>query len=1106
MFNQNKSSLDGNIPSQCEGRHSGLSPISGVSTRYTEEELPQFLQALHAKHANTSGQHDSGQPPDAAAAYSDPAGKPTTTSDEPSNATETTSTGEGDTGTPGNSGEIPESEYFEEITKLKCDLFGRIRQEAKDSRYADSVIKLFDSVKLTVTQLRHILKQEHVLFEDATRYPGQPNDDAGPAPSPFCTGEFRQGVPQTRNVTQRVPKLVQAVIDGYNETYFNLFRGNGVVNNAHIHTSLLKRYLSCLIRQNNLDAYSLIGQQWLNNVSPGSPVVLTGAFINSTLEAYADKIARLKVPVLCVYQHYSQFHLGTEYSYVRDGTGNVLGCSAEGKCDFWTDVQLDLPYTGEWKGMNVETLIEFGPQRIAYINHIEPTPAVFRPFSRTDHSYKVKLVLPISPAKPHLLIGLFEEEQEEKKRNVHIIGYDPFLLLKSYDPKPPSLYDRLIAKIRSWWATTWCKQAIDYVGELFGKNNKMMNIAYNPNLCIFPEGEEDLYQLYYSNPVDPFSKLPYGVYYVDDDNIIQLHFGDPNANYTNLYSLFRLYAVRRGHSVVSTYKHMVENTCKIHPKMIPETDFSYQPTFESPLQAITARRPYRITINESPGYSVKLFGEEELRDYVVSYVTHKSVSAAASWRVVRAGLRNTMPYGTMLLDYRNFWTSMVCNGCFLKLTDLDPIPNVNHFKGKKRRKYQRLLETLGLKYSKARYELFCKMEALPLSNVLKKAVRIISPNNPVFNLLALNFFLTFEEILLATTTKFGTNLFAKGLNYENRWKTICKLAKLFKFCYSIDFKNFDAHHCDENYRQEIEFYMAIGLPLQLVKQLLEARHTGVIAYEAMMRCSGDLFTGSGNCLTVGTLFYPFLGNDCAIFCDGDDTLVFLNRRSDYEIISNHLWNRGYELGQPEVISLANGNWAIPFCQMTYCKDYYTRDLERMLNKCGNLTGSNFDALSKTILGKIQSFPLMQAHGIGFDYDLGKYVNGLDDSYETEYKHMLIENMEHYRPIDPRFISLTDRRSLISKITVKFDENKVKIFLTKLTNRPKLLRRLIKEVLIKEYNNQVNRTEYDEEITTRISNYISKHPDEAVTPVMQDMYRRMVTRLGTFEVIQPILPL
>lgn len=1104
MFSQTFSQ-DGKAPSQCEGRHSGPHFNSGLSSKYTEEELPQLLQALYAKHAKPSGKFSSSQPPDSSGESPLPAGDTTSASDEPNVGEQNASTREPDQRPEGETGELSEGDYFETITKLKCEVFKRIREEAVDSRYADSVIKLFDSVKLTASQLKHILSQEKVLFDDATRYPGQANTDVGPAPSPYCTGDFRQGVPQTRNVSQRVPRLVQAVIDGYNETYFNLFRGNGVVNNAHIHTSLLKRYLSCLIRENNYDAYSLIGQQWLNNINPGAPVVLTGAFINSTLETHAEKIRKLRTPVLFVYQHYSQFHLGNEYSYVRDAKGNVLGCSAEGKCDFWTDVQLDLPYTGEWHGMNVETLVEFGPQRICYINHVEPGAAVFRPFSRVDCSYKVKMVLPISPAKPHLLIGLFDEEKDEPRKNVHLIGYDPFLLLKSFTPKRKTIVEIIWEKIQTWWANTWIKRTTDSVFEFFGKENSLMNIVYNPNLCIFPEGEDDLYQLYYSNPVDPFSKLPYGVYYVDDENVIQLHFGDPNANYTNLYSLFRLYAVRKGHSVVSTYKYLVENTCKIHPKMIPETDFSYQPTFESPLEPITARRPYKITINEAPGYSVKLFGEQELREYVVSYVTHRSVSAAASWRVVRAGLQNTMPYGTMLLEYRQFWTNMVCRGCFLKFTNLDPIPDVNHFKGKKRRKYQRLLDSLGLKSAKARYELFCKMEALPLSNVLKKAVRIISPNNPVFNLIALNFFLSFEETLLATTTLFGTHLFAKGLNYENRWKTIRKLAKIFKFCYSIDFKNFDAHHCDENYRQEIEFYMAIGLPLVLVKQLLEARHTGVIAYTALMRCSGDLFTGSGNCLTVGALFYPFLGNDCAIFCDGDDTLVFLNRRSDYEIISSHLFNRGYELGQPEIISLANNDWAIPFCQMTYCKDYYTRDLERMLNKSGNLTGSNYDAIAKTILGKIQSFPLIQAHGINFDYDLGKFVNGLDDSYEIDYKNMLIENMEHYRPIDPRFIKLTDNKSLISKITSKFEENKMKIFLTKLDNRPKLLRRLIKQVLVKEFNTQVNRTEYDEEITTRIANYIRKHPDEAVNPIMQNIYRKMVKAQHRFEIIEPILP-
>lgn len=1085
------------------GRH--VQQNSDLPSLYTVDELLQLIQDLPAADEASSRQFNDVESPPCNGKQEQGNHDQTTSSDEPNtgrpepNSKRTPSQGKGDDKS------ISESEYFETITELKCEIFRRIKEEAGNTRYADTVIKLFDYVQFTARQLRYILSQDKILCDDRVKYPGQSNDDPGPAPTPYCTGSFRQGMPQTRNVSQRVPRLVQAVIDGYNETYFNLFRGNGVVNNSHIHTSLLKRYLSCLIRQNNYDAYSLIGQQWLNNVNPGAPVVLTGAFINSVLETYADKIKKLKTPVLAVYQHYSQFHLGTEYSYIKDSQGNVLGCSNEGKSDFWTDKELEIPYVGEWKGMNVETLVELGPQRICFINHVEPTPAVYQPFSKVDTSYKVKMVVPVKIAKPHLRIGLDEEEKDDDKpRNIHLVGYDPFLLLKSYTPRKPTLCERLTAWLKEWWEHTWLKRGHDALMDLLGLSKPVMNIVYNPNLCIFPEGEDDLYQLYYSNPIDPFSKLPYGVYYVDDDNVIQLHFGDPNANYTNLYSLFRLYAVRRGHSVVSTYKYLVEATCKIHPKMIPETDFSYQPTFESPLEPITARRPYKVTINEAPGYSVKLFGEQELRDYVVNYVTHRSVSAAASWRVVRAGLQNTMPYGTLLLEYRQFWAKMVCKGQFRKIKALDPFPNIAHFSGKKRRKYQRLYDTLGLKYSKARYSLFCKMEALPLSNVLRKAVRIISPNNPYFNLVALNFFLEFEETILNTMTQQGTHLFAKGLNYEERWLTIRKLAKMFKFCYSIDFKNFDAHHCDENYRQEIEFYMAIGLPLYLVSQLLTARHTGVISYTALMRCSGDLFTGSGNCLTVGALLFPFFGRDCAIFCDGDDTLVFLNRRSDYEMIKEHLWNRGYELGEPEVIPL-DGNWAVPFCQMMYCNDHYTRDLERMLNKCGNLSGSNFDTIAKTVLGKIQSFPIISAHGIEFNYDLGKFVNGLDDDYETDYKKMLTHNMDHYRPVDPRFINLLDDTSLIARITKKFEDNKIKIFATKLNNRPKLLRRLIKDVLISEYNKQVNRTQYDEEITTRISNYIKRHPDEALNPVMIETYNQMIVKQNRFEIIQPIVP-
>lgn len=1013
---------------------------------------------------------------------------------------------------PSDDKKLSKEDYAALIINLRAELVEKLNDQF-NVKYASCVAALLGHVSLTGNQYRHILKQRRFFFHDADVFKGTPCEDDGPTATPYASGEFRQGVPQKRKVTQRVPALVQAVIDGYNEKYSDIIRGNGVVNNAHLHTSVLKRYMSTMIKQNRLNSFAIVGQNWLSNAVNGGNCVLTGAFIGKVLEDEAERLADAKIPILAVIQHYSPgLHIGDEMSYICDKEGNVIGTSNGGTKDFWTDKNVDIPYSGEWHGMNVHTLVELGSQRLIYINHTRPTPPVYKDYVKNDSAYEISGMDHVTHGSYHYYMGLSsEEEDEDTTGHRRIVGFDPFLSYVCHTPEPdplPSRLKRIIRrKLRGTRLYGWyrgCRQFLGLPAPEF-------DVYLNPNLCQFPVEDDHLYQLYYSNPIDPVTGLPFGVYKLQKNSIVQLHFGDQSANYTNIWPLFKAYSVSKGFSEGSVYKDLVRRTCNMHPCILPDSAFSFQPVFESPLEPITARRPYRVQIKEVPGFSVKLFSEEELRTFVVNYVTKKAVSAAASWRVVRAGLQSVVPKGTLLAEYKRFWRKAVCGGTFDVITDTDDIPDVSHFTGKKRRKYQLLLDTLGTRFAKACYKLFCKMEALPLASVLKKAVRIISPNNPMFNLIVLSFFLKFEDKLLQTKSPLGQHYFAKGLNYEQRWRTIRALAKRYKYCYSIDFKNFDAHHCDDNYLQEIMFYKAIGLPDKYVEQLINARHTGVISYKALMRCSGDLFTGSGNCLTVGALLFPFCGKNFTFFCDGDDTLLFFNQKDDYEKVRLHLFDRGYELGPPEKVSCdrkdRNGDftYAIPFCQVLYHYDYYEKDLDRLLNKCGNLSGASTDAIARTILGKLQSFCILKAHGVKFDIDIMPYLNGLDDNYELDYKKFLITNLTHYQAINPRSFNWKIEDSLIANIARKFESNKVRIYTTMVANRPKLLVKLIKEVLEDEFARQTGQNITERELSRTIAARLDDEGFRAITPVLTNIYRELVREYTTFEIMPPQVP-
>lgn len=1007
---------------------------------------------------------------------------------------------------------LSKEDYAALIINLRALLIEKLNEKF-NVEYASRVATLLGHVTMTGNQYRHILKQQRFFFHDADVFKGNPCDDDGPTATPYASGEFRQGVPQKRKVTQRVPRLIQAVIDGHNERYSDIIRGNGIVNNSHLHTSVLKRYMSALIKQNKLNAFAIVGQNWLSNTVNGGNCVLTGAFIGKVLEDEAERLADAKIPILAVIQRYSPgLHIGDELSYICDNDGNALGTSNEGAKNFWTDKNVDIPYSGEWHGMNVHTLVELGSQRLIYINHTRPTPPVYKDYVKNDSAYDVAAVDHITHGSYHYYMGLSsEEEDEDTMGHRRIVGFQPFLSYFCHTPEPEPLPKRIKKTVRNKMRNTMFYNWYRNCRQFLGLPAPEFDVYLNPNLCQFPVEDDQLYQLYYSNPIDPVTGLPFGVYKLRKNSIVQLHFGDNSANYTNLWPLFKAYSVAKGYSDGSVYKDLVKRTCDIHPCILPDSSFAFQPVFESPLEPITSRRPYRVQIKEVPGFSVKLFNEEELRSFVVNYVTKKSVSAAASWRVVRAGLQSVVPKGTLLAEYKRFWRKAVCGGAFDVISDTDDIPDVTHFTGRRRRKYQLLLDSLGTRFGKACYKLFCKMEALPLASVLKKAVRIISPNNPMFNLIVLSFFLKFEHKLLNTKSPLGQHYFAKGLNYEQRWRTIRTLAKRYKYCFSIDFKNFDAHHCDDNYLQEIMFYKIIGLPDKYVEQLINARHTGVISYQALMRCSGDLFTGSGNCLTVGALLFPFCGKDFTFFCDGDDTLLFMNHLDDYEKVRCHLFDRGYELGPPEQIRCdmkdRNGDptYAIPFCQVVYHHEYYEKDLDRLLNKCGNLSGASLDAIARTILGKLQSFCILKAHGVKFDIDLMPYLNGLDDNYELDYKKFLITNLTHYQAINPRSFTWKTENSLIANIARKFESNKVRIYTTLVSNRPKLLTKLIKEVLKDEFARQTGQNITEKELSLKIAARLDEEGFRALTPVLSNIYRELVREYTTFEILPPQVP-
>jgi hypothetical protein len=334
-----------------------------------------------------------------------------------------------------------------------------------------------------------------------------------------------------------------------------------------------------------------------------------------------------------------------------------------------------------------------------------------------------------------------------------------------------------------------------------------------------------------------------------------------------------------------------------------------------------------------------------------------------------------------------------------KITDLDPTPDIFKYAGKKLKKYLAALENLGSHSSAPYYSTFLKIEAAAIEAINKKAVRMITPNNVMFNVLYKNFFSKFEHILLSfkdTTT--GLPLFAKGMNYNKRLETIREYSKYFRYVFPTDFKSFDSHHVGVAAEAEIHWYDKLGLPGKVGNKIINAIHDGIVKYFGAQRCSGDLYTGSGNCLTVGSLLFPYTSEDTAFLCDGDDTLIFTNDASVYARIMEGLLEYGYELDDVDPIDLTGPDYQVPFCQALYTKEHFTIDRNRALNKIMNITATNTNRAAEIILGKLQAIQYYSYFNIDFGVDLGPYLKHVEDQDGSlKYKRELIENPEglHY---------------------------------------------------------------------------------------------------------------
>lgn len=222
---------------------------------------------------------------------------------------------------------------------------------------------------------------------------------------------------------------------------------------------------------------------------------------------------------------------------------------------------------------------------------------------------------------------------------------------------------------------------------------------------------------------------------------------------------------------------------------------------------------------------------------------------------------------------------------------------IENYTGRKRTIYRNAkanVEQFGLGKRKAKLKSFIKLEKIADPT---RDPRTIQARSPEYNYLIGNYFKAFEHKLynIRGTRNLrkilpNSRCIAKCLSLVDRGNLIRDKMGQFKdpVCMSIDCSRFDSHVTKQQLVLEHMVYKKINQDPIFHKLLdLQYDNTGFTKHGLMYHCpggrmSGDMNTAQGNCvlmlimIVTARILYGPVNYD--IFVDGDDTLIFVDRK------------------------------------------------------------------------------------------------------------------------------------------------------------------------------------------------------------------------------------
>lgn len=263
---------------------------------------------------------------------------------------------------------------------------------------------------------------------------------------------------------------------------------------------------------------------------------------------------------------------------------------------------------------------------------------------------------------------------------------------------------------------------------------------------------------------------------------------------------------------------------------------------------------------------------------------------------------------------------------------------VKHYTGRKRRKYERAFERIGVTANQKKSSYitgFIKPDKYN-DRIYEKDPRMIQYRTPEYSAELAQYLKPMEKILYNIKGNGGKNelpntpVIAKGLNHQQRAELLKEKLSKFKDPVILlgDATRFDAHCQEPKLKAEHNIYTKMNTSHRL-KTLLKwqlrnkCRTKNGSKYKTVAkRMSGDMNTALGNCIIMLlTILWVYMNILIDFLIDGDDSLTIMER-SDWEKYKDYIQTRWTRTGFIMKLTVVDRIEDIEFCKSKVVETQY----------------------------------------------------------------------------------------------------------------------------------------------------------------------------------------